>query len=318
MAADMSSRHWADLGEKTFTAGIRFLSGIHRWFGRVPFRVCLYPVLLFYWITSATARRASMEYLGRLQASHRVFEHDPGWRTSLRHFGCFAETLLDKTLALSGRHAPDRLVIDGAEAIAEAIDAGQGGLIITAHLGCLELMQAAASLRSGLKINILVHTAHAESFNRILARLNPKAQVQLLQVSAFNAPTAMMLADRVAAGEWIAIAGDRIPVSGDRVLRVSFLGKPAAFPAGPYLLASVLHCPVYLMACVHEGAGYRARVHKLADRIELPRAQRERAMTDYAARFARWIEERLRESPLDWFNFYAFWDQTSRDTTQPT
>jgi len=311
----MSSRHWADIGEKTFALGIRFLGGVHRWFGRVPFRVCLYPVLLFYWLTNSTARRASMEYLRRMQASHRVFKSEPGRRTSLRHFGCFAETLLDKTLAMSGRYAPDRLIIDGADGIVENIEAGQGGLIITAHLGCLELMQASASLRSGLKINILVHTAHAESFNRILTRLNPQAQVQLLQVGAFNAPTAMLLADRVAAGEWIAIAGDRIPVSGDRLLRVSFLGKPAAFPAGPYLLASVLRCPVYLMACLHEGAGYRARVHKLADRIQLPRAQREQAMTAYATRFAQWIEERLRESPLDWFNFYAFWDQTTRDAS---
>ncbi len=313
----MSSRHWADIGEKTFTFGIRFLAGVHRWFGRTPFRVCLYPVLLFYWLTSATARRASLEYLRRLQATHHVFEREPGLRTSLRHFGCFAETLLDKTLAMSGRYPLERLVVDGVEAIADNVEPGRGGLIITAHLGCLELMQASAGLRSGLKINILVHTAHAESFNRILARLNPEAQVQLLQVSAFNVATAILLAERVAAGEWIAIAGDRIPVSGDRVLRVSFLGKPALFPAGPYLLASLLHCPVYLMACLHEGTGYRARVDKFADRIQLPRGQREQAMTAYAASFARWVEERLRESPLDWFNFYAFWDQTSRDATTP-
>jgi len=317
MAAHVSP-HWADIRERTFTSGIRFLGGIHRWFGRVPFRICLYPVLLFYWLTSATARRASLEYLRRLQATHRVFEREPGWLTSLRHFACFADTLLDKTLAMSGRYPLDRLTVDGAEAIVENIAAGRGGLIITAHLGCLELMQASASLRAGLKINILVHTAHAESFNRILARLNPAAQVQLLQVSSFNAPTAMLLADRVAAGEWIAIAGDRIPISGDRVLRVSFLGKPAAFPAGPYLLASLLDCPVFLMACMHEGTGYRARVHKLADRINLSRAEREQAMTSYAERFAHWIEERLLESPLDWFNFYAFWDQTSRDVTHPT
>ncbi|HEV2607378.1 MAG TPA: acyltransferase [Xanthomonadaceae bacterium] len=311
------SRHWADIGETTFAAGIRFLGGVNRWFGRVPFRICLYPVLLFYWMTSATARRASLEYLRRLQATYQVFERQPGWRTSLRHFARFAETLLDKTLAMSGRYPLDRLAIDGAEAIVENIDAGRGGLIITAHLGCLELMEASTSLRAGLKINILVHTAHAESFNRILARLHPEAQVRLLQVSAFNAPTAMLLADRVAAGEWIAIAGDRIPVSGDRVLRVSFLGKPAPFPAGPYLLASLLDCPVFLMACMHEGTGYRARVYKLADRIQLPRAQREQAMSAYAERFVHWIEERLRESPLDWFNFYAFWDQTSRDATHP-
>ncbi|MEO7478500.1 MAG: acyltransferase [Lysobacteraceae bacterium] len=311
----MSGKHWADIGETTFTAGIRFLGGVHRWFGRWPFRLCLYPVVLFYWMTSGTARRASLEYLQRLQSAHHIFARAPGRWTSLRHFACFAETLLDKTLAMSGRYAHERLVFDGVEPIVAHTDAGEGGVIITAHLGCLELLQASASWRPGFKINILVHTAHAQRFNRILARLNPDAQVQLLQVTAFNTATAMLLADRVAAGEWIAIAGDRIPVSGDRVLHVSFLGKTAQFPAGPYLLASLLQCPAYLMACTHEGAGYRARVHKLADRIKLPRAQREHAMTAHAASFAHWIEQRLCESPLDWFNFYSFWDQSNNDAS---
>ena len=309
----MSSQHWADIGENTFVTGIGFLRGVHRWFGRLPFRLCLYPVVLFYWLTSTTARRASREYLQRLQASHQVFEREPGSWQSLRHFICFAETLLDKTLAMSGQYSPTRLIFEDAGVMDQDIKVGRGGVIITAHLGCLELLQASASWRSGLKINILVHTAHAQRFNRILSQLNPEARVRLLQVTEFNTPTAMLLADRVAAGEWIAIAGDRIPVSGDRVLHVPFLGKQASFPAGPYLLASVLHCPVYFMACLHEGDGYRAHIHKLDDRLQLPRAQREQAMTIYASRFAAWIEQRLCESPLDWFNFYPFWDQTAHD-----
>jgi predicted LPLAT superfamily acyltransferase len=318
MAARMNSSHWADLGETTFTAGIGFLSRVHRWFGRWPFRVCLYPVVLFYWLTSTTARRASLEYLQRVQQAHGVFARKPGHWTSLRHFCCFAETLLDKTLAMSGRYPPERLAFEGEQAIVEQMESGVGGVIVTAHLGCLELLQASASWRPDLKINILVHTAHAQRFNRILARLNPEAQVRLLQVTGFNAPTAMLLADRVAAGEWIAIAGDRIPVTGDRLLQVPFLGRLAAFPAGPYLLASLLHCPVYMMACVHAGAGYTAHVSKFADRIQLPRAQRVQVMTQYAAAFAHWIEERLRESPLDWFNFYPFWDQTSHEVSPVT
>jgi predicted LPLAT superfamily acyltransferase len=313
----MNSTHWADIGETTFTFGIRFLVGVHRWFGRLPFRLCLYPVVLFYWLTNGTARRASLEYLRRLQSTHHVFARAPGRWISLRHFFCFAETLLDKTLAMNGRYPHERFVFEGAEEIVAHIDAGRGGLFITPHMGCLELLQTSTARRAGLKLSILVHTAHAQRFNRILTRLNPSAQVQLLQVTSFNAATAMLLADRVAAGEWIAIAGDRIPVSGDRILTVPFLGAPAAFPAGPYLLASLLQCPAYLIACTHQGSGYRAYVHPLADRIHLPRAQREQAMTEYAAGFARWIEQRLCESPLDWFNFYPFWNQTRRDA-KPT
>jgi predicted LPLAT superfamily acyltransferase len=301
----MKKAHWANMGESTFVAGVWFLYGVYRLLGRIPFRICLYPVVFCYWLTRSQARQASLDYLRRLQAASGVFNRTPDWRMSLEHFACFAETLLDKTLAMGGHYPKQALRFDG-----------RGGVIVTAHLGCLELLQATASLRPGLKINILVHTAHAQRFNRILHRLNPDSDVRLLQVTEFSAPTAIMLADRVAAGEIVAIAGDRVPVTGDRVLMLPFLGTPAAFPAGPYLIASLLACPVYLLACLHDGNGYRALMHKLTDRIVLPRSDRVTAMTGYAGEFVAWLEARLSESPFDWFNFYPFWDQASHDTAK--
>lgn len=313
MKPGASTSHWANMGESTFVAGVWFLYGVYRLFGRLPFRLCLYPVVFCYWLTRTEARRASQDYLQRMQATHGVFPRGPNWSTSLRHFVCFAETLLDKTLAMGGHYPPQKLLFDGRDSVMADLQAGRGGVVITAHLGCLELLQATASLRAGPKINILVHTAHAQRFNRILHRLNPNSHVRLLQVTEFSAPTAMMLAQCIAAGELVAIAGDRIPVSGDRILKLPFLGKPASFPAGPYLMASLLACPVYLLACLHEGDGYRAQIHKLTDQILLPRANRMSAMTGYAGEFASWLEDRLRDSPLDWFNFYPFWDQVPND-----
>jgi predicted LPLAT superfamily acyltransferase len=305
----MSTTHWADIGESTFVAGMRFLQWVHRVFGRLPFRICLYPVVLYYWLTRGTARRASLDYLRRLHASRGVPARNPGKRASLAHLMCFAETLLDKTLAMSGHYPTGRLKFEGREAILPDLQARRGAVIITAHMGCLELLQATAGLREGMRMNILVHTAHAQRFNRVLQRLNPDTDVRLLQVTDFSPPTAMMLAERVAAGELIAIAGDRIPLSGDRVLQLPFLGSPASFPCGPYLIASLLACPVYLLCCMHDGDGYRARIDKLADRIVLPRTSRFEAMAVHAGAFARWLEDRLSESPFDWFNFYPFWDQ---------
>lgn len=303
------SRHWADIGESTFVAGIWLLYAVHRLFGRWPFRLLLYPVVLYYWLSSRSARHASLEYLRQLQASDAVFNSQPGHWQSIQHFICFGETLLDKMLASSGRLQADRLRFSGHEPILAAIKAGRGGIIVTAHMGCLELMQAAATWRAGFALTVLVHTAHAERFNRILKRLSPDSRMRLLQVTAFSPAVAMQLAERVAAGEFIAIAGDRVPVHGDRIVRIPFLGRPAPLPTGPYLLAFLIGCPVYQLACLHEGAGYHARVEVLAERVELPRGDRQAALEHYATRFAAWMQACLRESPYDWFNFFPFWDQ---------
>src|SRR5690606_897146 len=155
-------------------------------------------------------------------------------RASLRHFLLFAETLLDKMLAIGGRYPYARIVISGHEPVLAAAAAGRGGVIVTAHTGCLELMQVAARERQGCRVTILVHTAHALRFNSIVGRLEPAASVELLQVTDFSPAMAMLLADRVAAGEFIAIAADRVPVRGDRTCRARFLDADADCPAGPW------------------------------------------------------------------------------------
>ena len=51
-------RHWSSIGEETFVGGMWLLYMLFRIGGRLPFRVVLYPVVLWYWATNR-ARRAS-------------------------------------------------------------------------------------------------------------------------------------------------------------------------------------------------------------------------------------------------------------------
>lgn len=308
-------RHWADIGESTSAWGIRFLYGVHRLLGRWPFRLCLLPVVAAHWATNRTARQASLQYLRRLHAHAGVFARAPGWRESLRHFGLFAETMLDKLLALGGRYPLERVRIR-REAMLAQIASGQGGVIVTAHTGCLELCQVLADLVPGFRVTALVHTAHAERFNRLSGRLRPQGSVRLMQVAGLDAGTAMLLGERVARGEFVAIAGDRVPLGGGRTVQAAFLGREAPFPVGPYVLAAVLECPLFTMSCLHAGDGYALDFERFADRIVLPRASRHATLAGLAARFAGTLEEQVRRSPCDWFNFFPFWDQDAspRDT----
>ncbi|HVK51087.1 MAG TPA: acyltransferase [Pseudoxanthomonas sp.] len=307
--------HWADIGESTSVAGVRFLCGVYRWLGRWPFRVCLYPVVLVHWLSNRTARRASLQYLQRLhQHAPGTFARQPGALTSLRHFGHFAETLLDKILAMGGRYPADR-VTTLRDGVMRRVQQGQGGLIITAHIGCLELCQVLADSVPGFRLTALVHTAHAERFNRMLERLDPANGVRLMQVTEIGPATASLLAERVAAGEFVAIAGDRVPLHGGRSVRVPFLGHAAPFPIGAYALASVLGCPVFTMACTHAGDGYIVRFEEFAESLRLPRGSRDAALAEHAARFAQWLEGQAVRAPLDWFNFFPFWDQVPHDTS---
>lgn len=303
------SVHWAEMGESTFVLGTRLLVAVYRLFGRVPFRLVLYPVVFYYRLTGKVPRQSSMDYLARLQASHGSLGQAPTWRHGLRHFLSFADTLLDKILATSGRYRFDDVRLVGAEPVIAMLERGEGGVFVTGHVGCLEVCQGAIDHTQRMRLNVLVHTAHAEQFNRVLGRLHPDSLVTLIQVTEITPATAVMLAEKVERGEWVAIAGDRVPVGAGRTTTAPFLGETAHWPVGPYVLASLLRCPLYLMACVREGRGHAMHFHRLADRVELPRQRRDEVFAQLAAQFARQLELLLARSPYEWFNFFPFWAQ---------
>ena len=301
------SNHWADMSESGSSWGIWILFQIHRWFGRLPFRLALYPVMVYFFLVKKQARHASLEYLRHIQKFQPHFKAN-NWG-SFKHFISFGETLLDKILAHAGRYTLKNVHVLGREAVQTYIDKKSGFVILTAHIGNLEVSRSIAQLRN-IPLNILVHTQHAERFNRILKTINPSSQVNLIQVTQLDSALAIILANKVQAGEAVVIAGDRIPVGQDvakRVVSAQFLGQAAPFPTGPYILAHLLQVPVFFVTCTQQHKNYLLQYQAFAERIDLPRANRDAALQAYAQQFADLLTEQCQKTPLQWFNFYPFW-----------
>lgn len=309
--ADTGPVHWAALREAGMTAGLWFLYALYRVGGRRVYRWVLWPVALYFALSRPVARRASVDYLQRVG----VLAADVGWLRRLvhvtRHLAHFADVLLDKALVWAG-------AIDLADAQLNVdpqfeadVRSGRGGVLVVAHLGNLEALRALGKRLPQLKLNILVHTRHAQRFNRVLERLNPESAAQLLQVTEIDASIAIELAQRVAGGEYVVIAADRVPVANGRnegrSQAVPFLGSPAPLPIGPWVLAAALGCPVYWLACIKHGERYTLDCERLFERIVLPRAQRPAALAHVMTRYAQRLEQACRSAPYAWFNFYPFW-----------
>lgn len=300
-------RHWADIEGAGFVLGMRLMVWIERHLGRWAFRLCLVPVLGYYWLTQVRARNVSRAYQCRL--ARHLGRALPGPLASLRHLFVFSEAVLDKLLAWSGHIKDDQVDIDADGALLAAVASGRGGVIITCHIGNPELSNALSNRCNGLRLNILTHTLHATTFNRLLGRLDPRSQVNLLQVTDITPAMAIQLAAKVQAGEFVVIAADRIPVARrSAVVMVPFLGETAPMPVGPWLLASLLQCPVYLLWSYKRPDGrYRVALEPFREQVVLPRHDRGGAAGDLAADYARRMEAVLAESPLQWFNFFDFW-----------
>jgi predicted LPLAT superfamily acyltransferase len=101
--------------------------------------------------------------------------------------------------------------------------------------------------------------------------------------------------------------GDRTGLNS-KITEVEFFGRKAALPTGPFLLASTLRCPVLLVFGLYAGGNrYQMFCEPFAERIVLPRKNRERALHDYAQAYATRLEHFARLYPYNWFNLYDFW-----------
>ena len=316
-AATPRSPHWAQINEFSFVAGMRLLFWLCRIAGRWPVRVILYPVLLWYSCTKPAARAASRDYLQRIAKHSDGLSADAGKLTVFRHFAAFAESILDKMLLWSGLFETAAVQHYGQSLIAAEIARKRGALLICCHLGNLDLCRVLSKQMAGLKMTVLLHTKHAQRFSRLLAQLNPDSQLNIMQVTELSAATAIVLAEKVVRGEFVAIAGDRIPVTcRPRVALAEFLGAPAPFPVGPYILANLLHCPVYLLFTLRRGRNCEIHFELFRESIHLPRRERERALASLVAEYALRLEHYCRRAPLQWFNFYRFWCLPTTDASK--
>lgn len=270
----------------------------------------LHAATFYFFIFGRRARRVSLEYLGRIAREAPESGLAPNLRCAYRHFLAFAHAILDKLDAWSGRLDYRHVVFEDRARLRDAAGSGRGRLIIGSHLGNLEVCRALASLNRRVRLNVLVHTRHAAYFNRVLAMAGA-TQLELLQVTEFGPAVALMLKERIDRGEWVVIAGDRVPVHGGRTVDVRFLGGIVPLPVGPYLLGALLECPVHLLFCLRRGGINHVFFEPFAERLAWPRAEREAALAREAQRFAQRLEHYLRLEPLQWFNFYPFWREDS-------
>ena len=302
------SRHWAQIDEVSFVAGMRLLFWLGRVLGRWPFRVVLYPVLLWYAIAKPWARAASQDYLRRIAELDGSSGSRTGVMGVLRHFASFGECILDKLLLWCGLFDTGSVAIHGVEQIAGQVASKRGGLIICCHLGNLELCRVMSKRQPELKLTVLLHTKHATRFNQLLARVNADSQLNIMQVTELTPATAALLQAKIDQGEFIAIAGDRIPVAPQpRVALAPFLGAMAPFPVGPYVMASLFRCPVYLLFSLSTRCGWEIHLESFRESIRLPRKDRTAALAVLAGAYAARLEFYCRQAPLQWFNFYDFW-----------
>ncbi|MGN2616323.1 glycosyltransferase family 2 protein [Aliivibrio fischeri] len=310
--------HWSSHAERGTILGIQFLLWIYSTFGRKVFSLLLKPVMAYYYLRGGPVKDASDDFIQQVNAYARIKGIQlPEKLTTYRHLVSFGETMLDKLAAWRGDFSDKNLTVHGIEHYQTLAQREKGIVLLGSHLGNLELCRALSRRHTHLKINALVFTEHAERFNTVMKTVNPQSEVNVIQVSKIGPDTAILLQQKIDDGEWIVIVGDRTSVTKEnRVIWADFLGKPAPFPQGPFMLASILKQPVYLMFGLRDDTQkdplFDVYLEPFSEQIILPRGKREEALQEVVQNYAQRLEHFTLKAPSQWYNFFNFWQLTGK------
>jgi predicted LPLAT superfamily acyltransferase len=250
---------------------------------------------------------ATMDY------HRRIFGQMPWWRRRwlvFRHFLSFGRALIDRLAILANQTRKYSFVFDGENYLREAVAEGKGVLLLTAHLGNWE---AAGQLLSRLNVTINV-TGFDKETTEIRGLLNDAARAKFRLLPLTGSPTDVLpLVAAMRRGEVVAMMGDR--AYGSPTARVPFMGGLANFPIGAHVMAAIAGAPLIHVFSLREAGG---RYHFFGfppRRLEMPpHNQRDGYLHECAARFARDLEGVLKRDPMQWYNFYPFWEESKSDT----
>jgi predicted LPLAT superfamily acyltransferase len=293
---------WRSTAERGSVLGIRIVLLFATAFGRGPARLFVRGLAFYYTLFAGRARAATRSYLERLGEA-------PSFRRVHRQILRFAQVTLDALFLVAGKTQLFRIRRNGSEHLVRLKQERRGAILLGAHLGSFYAMRAQSG-DEGLPVYAVVYTRHAQRINSVLDELDPESGARLLQMGQ-GVDFMLKIRELLEQGALIALLGDRVGAD-DRAVEVDFLGAKARLPAGPYILAATLGCPVYLTFGLYRDPDrYDLYCEPFAEKVELPRKERAEALARYAQRYADRLAHFVRLAPDNWFNFYDFW--TRRD-----
>ncbi len=292
---------WMNQAERGAIWGIRLAAFWVSILGRRATRVLVCVVAAYYALFDRTARRASATWLERVNGKAPTFAQ------IYNHILCFAQVTLDRLLFVRGTVDMFEIKRTGTEALERQVETGRGAFLLGAHLGSMDAMRAEGE-NQRLPVSVVGHFENARMINSVLEALNPELSSQMVHTGRDPISLALTLRDRISEGGLIAVTADRVGLN-DKFVEVDFFGAPAVFSTGPFILASVLKCPIYLVFGLYfEPNRYELFCERFADRIELPRGGRDEALRVVVSRYAERLESYCRRAPNNWFNFFDFWE----------
>ncbi|QXP80097.1 MULTISPECIES: lipid A biosynthesis acyltransferase [Winogradskyella] len=214
----------------------------------------------------------------------------------------FGQTIIDKIAISSGLRNKFTYEFDGIDHLDTILKSKKGGILISAHVGNFEIAEYFLNeleLEEDVTISLLTTDTEHGDIKAYLESVTTKSNIKFIIIQD-DLSHIFEINAALSRNEIICITGDRY-VKPSKSLSHNLLGQEALFPAGPFLLGSRLKVPVIFVYVMKETTKH---YHLYARTVEVKQRDHMALLESYTENL-EWI---LNKYPLQWFNYFDFWN----------
>ena len=277
---------------------LKFLSGVYRILGRPALEFILRPIVFFIWCFATEIRWASNNFRSVLSSFLLGKGKNPIKFSSYQHMLFYAEALVDKFAAFSGGALPITITDnDSWKHFSEIVSKNQGCFFICSHHGNIEALPAIThNKKSSFNkcIHAFMRVSQSPVFHDFIEKNTNATQVVIHATENIGISTGIEISNLLEMGNIVMMAGDRLNSSKSGI-SVKILGKTCRLPSGVFKLAKFTGVPVFFVSCIKKNKHY---VFEIKEGIG--------SANELAMQFAKFLEQKIVEAPINWANFYDF------------
>ena len=280
--------------------GYRIFVWILKSFGIRPAYFLLRFVAFYYFLFSYTSS-SQVVSLYRRKLGY-------GWLSAIqklyKNYYLLGQSIIDKVVMMSGIKNKFSFNFDGEENLRDIANLQKGGILLSAHIGNWDIAGHLLK-RLETRINIVLFDGEHEQIKEYLDGVTGKKSVNVIVIKK-DLSHIYEISDAFANNELVCMHADRF-LEGNKTMTADFLGQKARFPMGPFLLASTFKVPVSFVFAVKES---RLHYHFFASPAKVySNPSRELLLQQMLNDYAAAMEEKLKQYPEQWYNYYNFWQQ---------
>ncbi|MGN6211715.1 LpxL/LpxP family acyltransferase [Parafilimonas sp.] len=221
-----------------------------------------------------------------------------------RNYYRLGQTLIDKIAIMSGAAVNFTFNFDGEENLRQISALQKGGLLLSAHIGNWEIAGYLLK-RLNTRINIVMFDGEHQKIKEYLKSVTGETTAKIIVIKN-DLSHIFEINEALKNNELVCMHADRF-VEGNKTVEANFLGSPAKFPLGPFLLAAKFKVPVAFVFALKETTFHYHFFSTEAKDYSMH--EKDESVAQMLKGFAKAMEEKVKTYPEQWFNYYDFWKQ---------